>query len=730
MMEQTSKRILGVMLAAMMTVGVAPMNKGITENVISVLSACAEDEEVVVDGDFEFEHFRTGASITKYIPKEETDIIIVPEKINGERVIRIGEGVFKGSTASSIILPDTVEYIEDNAFENTKNLRTFTFPSGLRYIWNEAFKGSGLESVTLPESIEGYGKSAFENCQKLKEVSFPKKVSCTDNEDSFKDMFSGCTSLSKVTFPENIKYISAGMFYNCYSLRNIAIPDKVEGIAYRAFALFLTKKEEASLNDDYGLSSIEIPASVEYIEGAFFGQKNLSEVKLNEGLEIIYDGAFSGCPIKEIEFPNSIKGVDGFANTLLESVMIPDGTEYIGSFKNCKRLKEVKIPNSVVELPRDAFAGCTSLKSVVLPESVESLWGTTFMDASALTDVTIYNSNLAFYDSEGEFTLDDPDYFSVNCKIPENLTIHGHKFSTAAIYAKNVGIKFEELDDEHGNNGYGRITIVKKPDILKYLKDEELDFSGALVSAWGTNADGETFEYTNVPLDSEHFIIDSSDFDNSKDYGDRCKIIVSPKELPGIKTSFLVDIVSQKEVYRGNISITRLPDKLEYNIGEELDLTGGYAEARGFSEVYGEVVSMWDIADPSQPLDSSYFIVDSSEFDNSKAGTYTIYVSPKIIPRTKASFTVTVVDSSAASLDNVLYGDANCDNKVTVADSVAILQSISNKDKYSLSPQGAVNADCYAPGDGVTANDAFVIQCLDAKQVTELPVYPHIKEKI
>lgn len=69
----------------------------------------------------------------------------------------------------------------------------------------------------------------------------------------------------------------------------------------------------------------------------------------------------------------------------------------------------------------------------------------------------------------------------------------------------------------------------------------------------------------------------------------------------------------------------------------------------------------------------------------------------------------------------VLYGDANCDEKVTVADAVAILQFLGNRDKYELSDQGKINADVYDVGDGITARDALSIQRLDAGLISSLP---------
>lgn len=78
-----------------------------------------------------------------------------------------------------------------------------------------------------------------------------------------------------------------------------------------------------------------------------------------------------------------------------------------------------------------------------------------------------------------------------------------------------------------------------------------------------------------------------------------------------------------------------------------------------------------------------------------------------------------IIESGTAEV--TLLGDANCDKRVTVADAVAILQSLGNKDKYKLSPEGAANADCCDPGDGVTAKDALAIQKLDAGVIKSLP---------
>ena len=71
---------------------------------------------------------------------------------------------------------------------------------------------------------------------------------------------------------------------------------------------------------------------------------------------------------------------------------------------------------------------------------------------------------------------------------------------------------------------------------------------------------------------------------------------------------------------------------------------------------------------------------------------------------------------TSIDLFNAVKGDANCDGKATVADSVAILQSIANADKYALSAQGKFNGDISGDYDGITAADARTIQEWDANK--------------
>ncbi len=82
-----------------------------------------------------------------------------------------------------------------------------------------------------------------------------------------------------------------------------------------------------------------------------------------------------------------------------------------------------------------------------------------------------------------------------------------------------------------------------------------------------------------------------------------------------------------------------------------------------------------------------------------------------------------------SSEDKILYGDANCDNTVDISDAVLIMQNQANPDKYTLSAQGAKNADCVDNPKGITSTDALAVQMIEAKTIAQKDL-PTTAEKL
>ncbi|MBR4627183.1 MAG: glycoside hydrolase family 9 protein [Ruminococcus sp.] len=101
---------------------------------------------------------------------------------------------------------------------------------------------------------------------------------------------------------------------------------------------------------------------------------------------------------------------------------------------------------------------------------------------------------------------------------------------------------------------------------------------------------------------------------------------------------------------------------------------------------------------------------------------------PKTTTSTTTTSTITTTTTTApTNEDNILWGDANCDDQVNMADAVLIMQSIGNPDKYGkgtddgITEKGEKNADVFNTGDGVTNKDALSIQKYKLGIITELP---------
>lgn len=99
-----------------------------------------------------------------------------------------------------------------------------------------------------------------------------------------------------------------------------------------------------------------------------------------------------------------------------------------------------------------------------------------------------------------------------------------------------------------------------------------------------------------------------------------------------------------------------------------------------------------------------------------------IPTNPPVTPTEPTDAPVTPTDKPVVTPEVTLIGDANLDDKVTMADAAAIYQALGNPDKYGLSEQGAANADCSNPGNGITAADALAVQKLTAGIIESLPI--------
>jgi len=97
------------------------------------------------------------------------------------------------------------------------------------------------------------------------------------------------------------------------------------------------------------------------------------------------------------------------------------------------------------------------------------------------------------------------------------------------------------------------------------------------------------------------------------------------------------------------------------------------------------------------------------------------YISGKIVYNfSEPSYTYSVDYKSNPPEPEILKGDATGDGKIDSADVVAVAAYVGNPEKNPLDIQEIANSDVHNTGDGLTANDALMIQQYLAKIITEL----------
>lgn len=145
-----------------------------------------------------------------------------------------------------VIVPEGYEKLDKQCFSEKSQWgsytpvlgKTFSLPSTLLEIGDDAFRGCDFSEITLPEKLKTIGKYAFTN-----------------------------TGLTSISFPENLDKIDDGAFYGL-NITNLVFNEKLRFIGNSAFALPSEQTETVLM----------IPASVKYIGPFAFNFRQYQDV--------------------------------------------------------------------------------------------------------------------------------------------------------------------------------------------------------------------------------------------------------------------------------------------------------------------------------------------------------------------------------------------------------------------------------------------------------------------
>lgn len=256
-----------------------------------------------------------------------------------------------------IKLPSTLKSLGSYSFYNCYNLKNITLPDSIVSINSWAFHGSSLDSIVLPQMLESIGDEAFSYIDPLYKVRLGNRVKILGN-----NAFSYNYKLQEFIMPNSVKRVGSNLFDNCIRLTTIVLSDSLENIGGKMFNACSSLKELPKL-----------PASLKSIDGSALSNCiQIKELIIPATVTSIGNDAFKACVnLEKLILPPSIQSIpSGMVEQCgkLKELVIPPTVNYIGSwaFSNCRSLTELKIPNQVTGIGDYAFSNCSGLNALIV----------------------------------------------------------------------------------------------------------------------------------------------------------------------------------------------------------------------------------------------------------------------------------------------------------------------------------------------------------------------------
>ncbi len=396
------------------------------------------------------------------------------------------------TSLAQVNIPNSVTKIGDSAFSGCDALRSVTISENVTTVGKQAFAYcDSLTNVTITANLSNLDATAFSGSAKVNYNTYgngqylgngdnpyiwfmstvsPDVSTCEVHKDTkylSQRAFTGCTQLKQLDILGEVDSISKGLLSGCSSLESLTIPyvgwKKTYGypLGYIFGAISYTNgtatKQWYMMNDKQYSETYYLPATLKSVTvlggniyyGAFYNCKDLTEIKLEDGVTGLGAYAFSYCTsLTQMELPDTITelGRNAFSNcSSLTSVVFSDNLQeasrdvftgcssmeyavydtakYLGSTENPYMILVAATSTSITSctihpdtkiILANAFYNCKSLKSVTMPDGVTSIGYAAFYGCKALKSLKLPNSvieigDLAFYSCRGFTTFVIPD---------------------------------------------------------------------------------------------------------------------------------------------------------------------------------------------------------------------------------------------------------------------------------------------------------------------------------
>ena len=384
-----------------------------------------------------------GIQSTVYIPAETTEIAneafigntrIASIEFTGEELVAIRYRAFMDcSSVTKIVLPSSIESIEEGAFAGCSSLTSFTIRttgsdsgyisvSGVlfryytkndrRYAELIAYPNKHAGIYEIPDSIVCDGKPftvtsiaayAFYNCVDLRQLTLPSGLVTIGN-----NAFYGCSSLQTLTLPATLKTIGAHAFASCSVMTSVSYAgtetdwNAIELGAVWMGALRTVETSSGNINTIADNTVYEM-AGIQYRINEVGGNYYATVIGYEEGMTECVVSEY----VDEIDVPVTAIAENCFADIVSPFALVLPGSIKIiglGAFKDSVGITSVRFNGTVgdwcgidfgdetsnpMQFADGFFIGGTLLTEAVVPSAVTAINKYAFVGCDSLTDVVL-----------------------------------------------------------------------------------------------------------------------------------------------------------------------------------------------------------------------------------------------------------------------------------------------------------------------------------------------------
>ena len=319
-----------------------------------------------------------------------------------------------------VLIPESVNRIPAGCFRNCADLKMFSFPESIQTIGSSAFHGcSGLREARVPVSVKKIEEHSFADCPRLTLIvpgartvispstlalskefriqELPTLVVLSQPMDSLDRNLKSNALLGYLWMKKHQVHIKENVrkTYLTYMNQNKArlwtrpailqciLDEKL--IPREGISVFLEKAQKMerpdlaamllqSVHDNYTVEDLDRARIDEYQEA--MGLPSLAEIQktwhyIREDDDSIRITSYHGNSVK-VEVLDSV-GLD-FVTAIGPYAFSPDaaGADEMLQFRR-RSIREIVVPEGVLQIGGGAFQNCDGLETLVLPETVEEI---------------------------------------------------------------------------------------------------------------------------------------------------------------------------------------------------------------------------------------------------------------------------------------------------------------------------------------------------------------------